>query len=135
MEVGRTATEIRFESVEIGLRTVCRPGLVVEAALYLVGLLIVLVRPHVVGEGAGEAVVGKAFEAVPEHRRAHYRERHFKREHHFDYGAELRSLRWVESGEVLVGREDAVGESVVAVEFGELMKERLPVFIFTAYES
>src|SRR5271170_6019405 len=128
MEVGRTAAEVWFESVKIRLGAVSGPRLVVEAALHLVGLLVVLVRPHVVSESSGEAVVGKAFEAVAEHRRAHYRERHFEREHHFHYGAELRSLRWVESGKVLVGREDAVGESVVAVEFGELMKEGLPVF-------
>ena len=99
------------------------------------GLLVVLVRPHIVGEGTGQAVEGEAFEAVAEHRRAHHGERYFEREHDFDYGAEFRALRWVEPCEMLVGGEHAIGQAVVAVEFGQLMQEGLPVFILTAHDS
>jgi len=36
---------------------------------------------------------------------------------------------------MLVGGEYAIGQAVVVIEFGQLMQEGLPVFIFTAHDS
>jgi len=132
MKICSAAAEVWFESEEIGFGAIGGPWLVIETALNLIRLLVILVRPHVVGKGAGQAVVGDAFEAVAEFWIAHDGERDFKREHRFDYRAEFSPLRGVASGEVLVGGEDAVGQAVVAVELCELMQEGLTVFVFTA---
>ena len=119
MEVGRAAAEVGVEAVEVGLRAIGGPGFVVEAALDLVGLLVVLVGPHVVGEGAGEGIEGDKLEAVAEGGVAEDGEGLFEREHGFDDGAELGALRGVAAGEVLVAGKHAVGETVILVEGGE----------------
>src|ERR1700727_262288 len=135
MKICSAAAEVWFESEEIGFGAIGGPWLVIETALNLIRLLVILVRPHVVGEGARQAVVGDAFEAVAELRSAHDGERDFEREHRFDYRAEFSPLRGVASGEVLVGGEDAVGQAVIAIELCELMQECLAVFVFPADEG
>src|ERR1700761_9580146 len=134
MEICSAAAEVWFESEEIGFRAVGGPWFVIETALDLIRLLIILVRPHIVGKCAGQAVVGDAFEAVAEFWIAHDGESDFKREHGFDYCAEFSALRWVASREVLVCGEDAVGQAVIVVELSELMQECLAAFVFSTYE-
>ena len=63
-----------------------------QTAFHLVRLLIVLVRPHVVGDSAGQRVECELFEAVSETWVAEDRERLLEREHGFDYSAEFGSL-------------------------------------------
>ena len=89
MEIGGAAAEVGFEAEEVGFGAIGGPGFVVEAALDLVGLLVVLVRPHVVGEGAGEGVEGDLLQAVAEARVAEDSQGLFERKHGFDDGAEL----------------------------------------------
>ena len=59
VEVGCAAAEVGLQAKEVRFRPVGGPGLVVQAALHLVRLLVVLVRPHVVGECAGQRVEGE----------------------------------------------------------------------------
>ena len=66
MEVGGAAAEVRGEAEDVGLGAVGGPGLAVQADFDLVGLLVVLVGPHAVGEGPGEGVEGDLFEAITE---------------------------------------------------------------------
>ena len=119
VEVGGAAAEVGGEAVEVGLGAVGGPGFVVEGAHDLVGLLVVLVRPHVVGEGAGEGVEGEVLEAVAEGGVAEDGEGLFEGEHGLDDGAELGALRGIAAGEVLVAGEHAVGKAVLGVEGGE----------------
>src|ERR1700761_1975530 len=121
MEICSAAAEVWFESEEIGFRAVGCPWLVIETALDLIRLLVILVRPHIVGKGAGQAVVCDAFEAVAEFWIAHDGESDFKREHGLDYRAEFSALRGIASGEVLVCGEDAVRQAVIVVELCKLM--------------
>ena len=53
---------------EIRLRTVCDPRLVMQAAFHLIGLLVILVSPHVVGESTWKGVKREAFEPVSQRR-------------------------------------------------------------------
>ena len=123
MEVGGAAAEVRGEAEDVGLGAVGGPGFAVQADFDLVGFLVVLVGPHVVGEGAGERVEGDLFEAVAEGRVAEDGEGLLEREHGLDDGAELGALRGAAAGEVLVAGEHAVGLAVVAIELPELMED------------
>jgi hypothetical protein len=88
----------------------------VDGALDLVDLLVVLVGPHVGGEGGGEGVEGDAFEAVAVGGVAGQGQQQFERVEGFDHGAEFGALDRVAAGETLVAGEHAGGLAVVAVE-------------------
>src|SRR5437016_4840339 len=87
-----------------------------QAALYLIRLLIVLVRPHVVSQCAGKSVESETLQAIAECGIASNSKRLLEREHEFDDSAQLRTLRWIEAGEVFIAGEHSVGQAVVAVE-------------------
>ena len=87
-----------------------------QAALDLIGLLIVLVRPHVVGESAGKGVEGKPFQPVAEGRIARMASDCSSENMVLDHGTELRALRRIAPGKMLIAGEHAVGQTVIAVE-------------------
>src|SRR6185437_17034055 len=100
MEVGRAAAEVGLEPIEVRLGAIGNPRLVMKAALHLVGLLVILMRPHVVSERAGKRVEYQLFEAIAERGIAGDGQRLLQRKHRLDHGAEFRTLRWVAPGEM-----------------------------------
>ncbi len=64
VEIGGAAAKVRIQAKQVGLRPVGSPRTTMQAALHLIALLVVLVRPHVVTEGAGQGVVGDGLQAV-----------------------------------------------------------------------
>ena len=90
-----------------------------QAALHLVGLLVVLVRPHVVGKRARQRIEGELFQPVAERGVAGDGERALQRKHVFDHRAQLGTLRRIAAREMLVAGEHAVGQAVVLVQFGD----------------
>lgn len=123
MEVCGAATEVGFKAVEIGFDSIGCPGFGVEAYLDLVGLLIVLVRPHVVGEGSRECVVRKLLDPIGNGGIAKDGERYFEGKHGFNDGAELGTVRGIATCEVFVAGKDAVGQAVIFVQCRELRGE------------
>jgi hypothetical protein len=85
------------------------------------------VRPHVRGERSGQRVQGQLLEPVAQRRVPRDREGGLERVHQLDDGAELRSLRRVAPGQVLVAREHAARLAVVAVEHLERQPRRIAV--------
>ena len=63
LKLAGAALVVRREAVDVGVGAVC-PVALLDRALDLVRLLVVLVRPHVGGEGSREVVVGEGFETV-----------------------------------------------------------------------
>ena len=64
MEVGGAAAEMRLQPEHVRFGPVGGPGAGAVDALHLIGLLVVLVRPHVVGEGGGQRVIGEPLDPV-----------------------------------------------------------------------
>jgi hypothetical protein len=58
-----------------------------QTALDLIRLLVVLVRPHVVGQCTGQRVESELFQPVAERGVAQDGQRVLQRKHVFDYGA------------------------------------------------
>ena len=109
------AEQIRFRSV------VAVDALPADLANDLVHLLIVLMGPHVVGEGRRQRIERDGFEAVGQPDVRIYGEQVLKGEHHFDDGAKLCALRRMAARDVFVGGEHA---SRLAVIFVEVLQER-----------
>ena len=78
------------------------PGLVVQAALHLVGLLVVLVRPHVVGKRARQRIEGQLLQAIAERGIARNGQRLLERKHRLHDSTEFCSLRRIAARQVLV---------------------------------
>ena len=69
VHVGGAATVVGLQAVGIGLGPIGGPHVVrVDGALHLVDLLVVLVGPHVGGEGGGQGAERHPFEAIAEGR-------------------------------------------------------------------
>src|ERR1700686_454411 len=100
-----------------------------KTAFDLVGLLIVLMGPHVVSESAGEGVESNPLEAVAECGVSEDSERLFQGEHGFDYRAEFGALRGISPRKMFVARKHAVGQAMVFVERKQLPGKGATTFI------
>ena len=117
MHVCRTASIVRFQAKDIGFRAIGLVDVVLrDLAEDLIGLLIVLVGPHVGLEGCRQGVERNALQAVREPRIAQNANEGLQREHVFDHGAQFRALRGILSRIVLIAREKPRCLPVVGIE-------------------
>src|SRR6185437_16122140 len=61
-------------------------------------------------------------------------QRLFKRKHGLDNSAEFTTLRWIQSGEVLVAREHAIGQAMILIELGKHLVHCLAVSFVVRYD-
>ncbi len=128
MHIGRTAAEFRAQPIQVCVRAVGGPMARAASAGDLVGLLVILVRPHVVAESPRKGIEGDLFQAVRKNGIAQCGFDLFVGIHGLDYGAQLNSLRGVGSRNVLVRAEHAIGNSVVMIQHLDLLVNRLAIF-------
>ena len=68
MHVGSAAAEIRLQPEEIGFRSIGGPLASIDVTEHLIWLLIILMSPHVPGEGSRQRIVGDLLQAITEGR-------------------------------------------------------------------
>ncbi len=110
MQVGRAAAEVRFQAIEVGIRSVGHVNVFTFlGADDLVALLVILVRDHVFLERGRQGVESELLQPVAQAGVAGDGRQGLEGVHGFHHGAELGSLGWAAAGQVLVAGEDAGG--------------------------
>ena len=116
-EVGGAAAEVGFQAKDVGIGSVGIPDPVLaHAALDLIHLLVVLMRPHVRGEGRRQRVEGDALQPVRRRRVAQHADQTLQRIEVLDHGAQLGPLAWIGAGQAFVAAEHPGRRAVVPVE-------------------
>ena len=80
------------KAVSIGFRSIGSPGRMMHAALHLIRLLVVLVRPHIVGQRSWQRVVSDLLQTVSKLRPSQNCKRLLERKHLLHHSAKLDSL-------------------------------------------
>src|SRR6267142_2886144 len=127
MHVGGAATKVWLQAKQVRLRAVGGPLPVGAGAFDLVGLLIILMGPHVVGQRPRQSVERNSLEPVAKICVAQYGFYVLIREHGLHDRTQLDALRGIWPREVLVGAEHAVGEAMVSVQNLDLLVDGLDV--------
>ena len=116
-EVGGAAAEVGFQAEDVGIRSVGIPDPVLaHAALDLIHLLVVLMRPHVRGEGRRQRVEGDALQPVRRRRVAQHADQPLQRIEVLDHGAQLGPLAGTGASQTFVAAEHPGRHAVVPVE-------------------
>jgi len=105
--VRRAATIVGLEAKDVALgRVIGIDRLRRDLADGLVGLLVILVCPHVRRKGRWQRVIGDALEPVAQVGIGHHAQQHLQGVHHLDHGAQLRALGGIAPGQMLVTGKD-----------------------------
>ncbi|OQA43994.1 MAG: hypothetical protein BWY52_01718 [Chloroflexi bacterium ADurb.Bin325] len=132
-QVGRAAAVVWLHAEDVGLRAVGVPGAAgQDAALDLVDLLVVLVRPHIGREGRGQRVEDDLLQPVAEGRVAQERQQVFERVGILHDRAQFRALGGALPGQALVTGEDARHHAVMAIQPGDDVVGRAAVALLAA---
>src|SRR5207302_9005317 len=113
MHVCRAAAEFGGEPIQIRIHAVGGPMTRPAGAGDLVGLLVVLMGPHVITEGAGQCIESNSLQTISKARITQVSCDKFIGKHGLNYSAQLTSLRMVRSCNVYICAEHAIGNSVV----------------------
>src|SRR5580704_9198220 len=120
MHIRGTTPEIRLETVKVRFGSIRCPRPLVQTTLDLVRLLVVLVSPHIVGQGAGKRIVGNPFKTVAKRCVAEDGQGLLQREHVLDYRAKLNPLRGVSPCEMLVSAEHTHWHPMIEIKSTQL---------------
>ena len=98
-----------------------------QADFDLVRLLIILVRPHVIGKGPRQGIEGDELEAVANTSISQDGKRLLQRKHCLDDSTEFAALGRVAPGVMLITGKHSVGQAVIPIQRAQHLLKASPV--------
>jgi hypothetical protein len=127
MHIRRTTAIVWLQTEGVGIGAIVGVDVVFEnGAANLVDLLHVLMRPHIGRKSGGQSVECHALQAIRQACIAEDSNQHFERILILNHSTQLRSLRWVETGKMLIAAKDAIRLTVERIKHTDDLPDSIP---------